>query len=707
TQALIAAVRAGRADSAGAQTPLGAARAPPPPAHTTSRQYVAVFPFPVYGDGSAAYLQEGLVDMLSTNLDHAGTLHSIDPHALLSLLGREGVERIDPERAAELAERFGAQLYVSGSVVGVAGQLRISAALHHHSSSGASARFVTVAGPADRLFDLVDDLTAKLLAELHRGPGARLTRLAAATTDSLPALKAYLAGERALRGAQYERAVEAFEQAVAHDPQFALAWYRLAFFAAWPTLPQPSAPWEAMDRALQLKTRLVEHDRMLLEALSASLRGSAARAERIYREIVAVHPEDVEAWLGLGQTLVFHNQQRGRLITESRFAFERVLALDPGHTTANLFLCYVAQLEGNHEEADRRIAESPRQSDFVYPRMVQAFRRGGRRGREETLAFLRKAPDSMVYEAARFVATLTTDFSGALAIARLLADADRPAEWHGVSHVLAAFLELAAGRPGAARRELDQAAPLLPSSALEYRGLLAGLPFLRVDPEELEAVRRALDAWDAAATPRSDVSIPPLTLHHDAYPVLRLYLLGVLTARSGDAAALALAAELDATTGHPELEFLARDLAHGVRARLAAQRDDPAAALGLLERARMESHCTSVVMQSPFYTYTAERWLRAELLERLGRHQMAVRWYASLVQSSLYELIYLAPSHLHRGRIHERLADPARATSHYRRVVELWEGCEPELRPAVDEAAARLQQLGVRPDTGPATDPGG
>ncbi|HKT61390.1 MAG TPA: BTAD domain-containing putative transcriptional regulator, partial [Gemmatimonadales bacterium] len=532
------------------------ARAPPPtpgppdpdmfPALPPTRQYLAVFPFAVYGDQSAAYLHEGLVDLLSTNLDHAGTVHTIDPRALLSRLGHEAQGRLDPARAAEVAAQFGAQMYVAGSVVGVAGRLRISAALHHQSPGTGSARFVDVVGPADRLFDLVDHLTTKLLAELHPGPGARLSRLAATTTDSLPALKAYLAGERALRKARYKEAIEAFEQAVEYDPEFALAWYRLAFFLAWPTLPQPRAPWTSMEQALGHKERLSDRDRRLLEALSASLDGRAGEAERTYRELLTIHPEDVEAWLGLGQTCVFHNQQRGRLITEARSAFEQVLELDPGNTTANQFLSYIAELEGNTEESDRRIDESPRQSDFVQLRIVQAFRRQDRVAQEEAMGFLRAAPDCVAYEAVRFVATLTSDFGAAQRIARLLASHDRPAELRAIAHVLAAFLELAMGRRAASRRELALAAAVHPAEALEYRGLVAALPFLPPDRKELDGLREALARWDAAAVPRMRLPNPAYHLHHEAYPVLRLYLLGVLAAREGDAAALDRAAELDA-----------------------------------------------------------------------------------------------------------------------------------------------------------------
>jgi DNA-binding SARP family transcriptional activator len=663
-------------------------------AERRSRQYVAVFPFTVHGDGSAAYLHEGLVDLLSTNLDHAGALHSIDPHALLSLVAREGVGRLDPTRAGELAERLGARLYVLGSVMGVAGRLRIDAALHNLSSGTASARYVSVAGQADRLFGIVDDLTAKLLAELHPGHGARLARTAAATTASLPALKAYLAGEQALRAARHVEAVEAFQQAVAEDPEFALAWYRLAFFLSWPALPQPSLSPEIAERALRYKERLPGRERLLLEALTASLRGAANDAERRYQELLAIHPEDVEAWIGLGQTLMFHNQHRGRLLTESRGAFERGLALDPDNSTATLFLCYVAHLEGNFDEGDRLLARTPQHSDFVHPRIVQAFRDGDPAAEEHAIDFLRTAPDVAVYEAARFIATLTFDFDGAKRVIELLADPARPSEVRGFCDIISGFLDLAAGRWAAARRHLIRGAQLQPAAALEYGGLFATLSFLPVERAELEESRDTLAAWDAASVSRATHPYPGFDIHHGAHPVLRLYLLGALSARLGDAVALGYAAELDRLEGSGDAEALARDLAHGVRAQHAFWQGEPLAAFAALELLRLEPRQILVVLQSPFYTETAERWLRAELLHGLGREQEAMRWYRSLVQSSLYELIYLAPSYLRRGEICERVGKSDEATRHYRRVLELWRECDPGLRPVLAQATAGLERLG-------------
>ncbi|HEY7635921.1 MAG TPA: BTAD domain-containing putative transcriptional regulator [Gemmatimonadales bacterium] len=706
TQRLLSAVREGRVQGARIGPSQGVASLPSV-AHgrksienlrlsidRPSWQYLAVFPFTVHGDESAGYLHEGLVDLLSTNLDHAGSLHSIDPHALMSLVAREGERRLDPARAGELAQRLGARFYLLGSVTGMAGRLRIDVGLHDQTSSTTTARYLSVAGQVGQLFEMVDDLTAKLLAELHPGHGARLARMATATTDSLPALKAYLAGEKALRAGRYIEAVDAFQQAVAEDPEFALAWYRLAFFLSWPTLPKPSMTPDTAERALHHKDRLPERERLLLEALTASLEGAGSKSERLYRQILALHPEDVEAWIGLGQTLTFHNQQRGRLLTESRTAFERALALDRDNATATLFLSYVAFLEGDFDEGNRLIARAPKESDFVHPRIVQAFSAGDRASQDQAITFLRTAPDVAVYEAARYIATLTFDLAGARQVIELLRDPMRPEEVRGFADIVTAFLDLAAGRWVAARQHLTRALPLQPAATVEYRGLLATLSFLPVERADLEDLRSTLKAWDATTVPPGAHPYPGFDVHQGAHSVLRLYLLGALSARLGDAGALSCATELDRFEDGGDAERLARDLAHSVRAQHAFWRGEPRVALAALELLRLEPRQILSVLQSPFYTGTAERWLRAELLHELGRDEEALRWYRSLAQSSLYDLIYLAPSHLRRGEICEALGDTDQATQHYRRAVELWSGCDPELRSMLARAITGLERLG-------------
>ncbi len=71
----------------------------------------------------------------------------------------------------------------------------------------------------------------------------------------------------------------------------------------------------------------------------------------------------------------------------------------------------------------------------------------------------------------------------------------------------------------------------------------------------------------------------------------------------------------------------------------------------------------------------------------------AIRWYGSLGKVLPTDIVYLAPKHLRLGELFEKLGDTKKAMYHYGRFVELWKDCDPELRPLVDAAAERLEQL--------------
>lgn len=95
---------------------------------------------------------------------------------------------------------------------------------------------------------------------------------------------------------------------------------------------------------------------------------------------------------------------------------------------------------------------------------------------------------------------------------------------------------------------------------------------------------------------------------------------------------------------------------------------------------------------SPFYSHVSARYLRAELLNALGRYEEALPWYGNILLS-IYDHTYLAPSYLRQGEIYEKLGNQEEAIEHYTRFVELWKDCDPELRPLVDDAKARIERL--------------
>jgi eukaryotic-like serine/threonine-protein kinase len=303
---------------------LAFGRQPPPTAPTR----LAVLPFAVPASGSFAYLAQGMVDLLSRNLNGAEALVTVDPGRVMSAAGRGEAGGPDAEKGRDIARRLGAGQYVVGSVVPAGGRLRIQAQLYAQDSAGSPAiAQAAVEGDSTALFELVDRLTAQLLVGRGQGQGARLAHTAALTSRSLPALKLYLDAERNLRAAQYDSAIAGFQRAIEADSSFALAHYRLAVAGLFVGRMGLIGP--AMERALALDQRLSERDRRLLSAFTDLVRGAPDRAERQYREFLEAYPDDVEARFELANLLYIYNAPRGRSPAEAREQYALVLETDP------------------------------------------------------------------------------------------------------------------------------------------------------------------------------------------------------------------------------------------------------------------------------------------------------------------------------------------------------------------------------------------
>ena len=293
---------------------------------------LAVFPFAVRAADTHAYLGEGIVDLLSRNLDGFEGLRTVDPGTVLSAVGKSGSGPLDSDRARSVARRVGAGLYVTGSVHAAGQQLRIQAQLYDatNGNAGEAVAQASVDGSGGDVFLLMDQLASRLIvATTPRGAAHRLIETAARTTTSLPALKEYLNAEAALRAGNKDTAIAGFRRALDQDSTFALAYYRLAVAAGWHDRQQDLATW-ATARALAVSDRMVERDRRLLSAYAAFRHGAADSAEAFYRGLLRDYPDDLEAQFQLADLLYQYNPLRGRPRPEARELFDAVLAYDPG-----------------------------------------------------------------------------------------------------------------------------------------------------------------------------------------------------------------------------------------------------------------------------------------------------------------------------------------------------------------------------------------
>lgn len=643
---------------------------------------VLVLPFAAHGGEQAAYLGEGLVDLLSVTLDGAGAVRTVDPRAVLYHARQTGPPPLEPAAARALAARLGAERHVQGTVTQAGSLLRISATLY--ASDGAAVGSATVEGLPDDLFSLVDRLSAELLA-LHAGaPAARLERLAARTTGSLPALRAYLAAEAAFRqrAQQWEpEVVDAFRRAVALDSTFALAHYRLSVAAAW--VGDAGLSRSAGGLAARHAERLGRRDRELLDAWQARLAGDADAAEQRYRSLLARYPDDVEAWWQLAELTIRAAPFRGDSVTAAADAYRRVLELDPTHGCARCSLIFIELQRGALAAAEALAAGSGAGHSVPSPalRLLRALERGDSAARRAVLRELRDEPVWSAHEA-HFRARMWGSDPGAAVEAGRLVDAPRfPAEWRGITRILLVDEELARGRPAAAHETLRRARELEPGWALVLEALVGLGPVAPATPEERARLLARVEAWRPDTTAHSRGYFT--ASHNEIYPELRLYLLGLLRAAQGDArGADSAVAALDAFDSG-----VARYLAAGVRGWLPPEER----ALEYLDaRARMLP--AEHVWLTPALGAPLERLRHAALLERAGRTDEALRLLAAFGQNP-WDIAYLAPAALRRAQLLERLGRRAEAAAQYERFADLWSDAEPVLRPQAEAARLRAREL--------------
>jgi DNA-binding SARP family transcriptional activator/TolB-like protein len=657
---------------------------------------LAVLPFEYRGAPEHAYLAEGLADLLATNLNGAGDLRVVDPRAVLP--AAQSLRRpIEPAAARREAAAHGAGLFVLGAITEAAGQLRVAASIYGPETGPRPALTdVVVQGNADDLLTLADRLTFALLE--GRGGATTLAGATLRTTGSVPALKAFLRGEAALRTGDMQEAIDQYRQATELDSTFALAHYRLSSAAYRQGIAR--IPGRSAATALRHAGRLAREDSLLVAAWNHHVEGSAGEAHRLYREALVLRPGHVEAEFQLGE-LIFHwGSSIGIPASTARDPFNRVLAVEPTNVDAAVHLARIAARDGRLAELDslalaiRRLdpaGDWARELD-----QLRAFLSTDPAWQDRVVAAAAGQPgqDRAVLERA---AALSYNLAAVERVAQARLRHERNPDDQARFQLFLAQVQLARGRYRDAVSGIEAASVPTPRR-LEYRAMMASLPFLPVPADEVATVRTEIAAHSELAPEDAGGPVTgrgieyPHLLWPGLHRVQRLYLLGALHAALGDGAAAEAVADSLARFAPDRL--WASSYERLTRARAAVAAGQPRAALRILGPVEPPARRTFESLVDHGRPY--ERWLRAEVLRQTGRSAEALRWYATFPDPVARDLAYLAPSHLRRAEIHEAAGSPDQAAFHYRRFIDLWADADPELQPEVSRARERLVRLTSR-----------
>ncbi len=637
---------------------------------------IAVLPFHVVGSPELELWREGMVELLSTNLDGAAGLRTIDPRGLLSRWHAEigeGVDAPDRDAALAVARGAGASYAVIGDAVDLGGGVRLSAEVYDLGSGDLLGR-VGVEGAADSVLVLVDQLSIRLLSSGLVEEGAELPslNLAAVTTTSLEALKAYLEGEQEARRGDWQEAATHFGRAVETDSTFALAYYGLSLALGW-TEGFSERVFEAGRRAALHSEQLPERIVLRIQG-NAELDAELPDAVRTLEELTHRYPDDVDGWYRLGEA---YTHLGGRALSSRRkavaaAALGRAVELDPGYATAYIHLIDFAIFDEDSAEAKRLIdiyravgSDDPRSVAYS---VVYDYLWADSLGKERARVALDTLDGGALYDVLSQSLRWMPDWhSQTVELAGYLLAPDRPARERADGFIMLGWASRFRGRIAESSSAFTESAVLEGGRADVLAATIDILDY-KFDTRDAEAARRAREV-----------------LVRDPSPFER-FLLGVVAADQGpfDEVDRHIAA-LDSIADDREAEaetvaaIASRSLAQALRCYAAASEGDLETALAEFDK------------PMPRLAGWAHQILRYELgklfLER-GELAEAERYFTSMniTRAQTQAQYYL-------GEVYERMGDEERARLHYARFVRWWEDCDPELRPWWERGRQSLDRL--------------
>jgi tetratricopeptide (TPR) repeat protein len=220
------------------------------------------------------------------------------------------VRRSQVKTIADARRQFRADLALTGSTQSSAGNLRLSLDL----DDAATLRqkdFRIISLAASETDKLQDQLALQLASLLGYGSIAdRRPRGQGETTSNSAAYSLYLQGTGAIENRRADDAVAFLTRAVQADAAFSLAHARLAEAYLWENTFTKDPKWLAMadTEVTQAAASGPAHETLMAQAMIRKATGDFDAAIRLFRQIAAAEPGNVEAWQLLAQTLTAANR---------------------------------------------------------------------------------------------------------------------------------------------------------------------------------------------------------------------------------------------------------------------------------------------------------------------------------------------------------------------------------------------------------------
>jgi tetratricopeptide (TPR) repeat protein len=282
-------------------------------------------PIPTSPDTALGRLGQDLVVTLSSNFEGIEGMRVVDPLTVLAQAKGGRTDFSTLNGAVDFGRRFGASGVIRGALTRDGTRVRLYLALHDTKDSTIVAQ-TSVLGSPDSLIAVTDSATWSLLHQIWRVRDPPTPSLAAVTTRSVPALRAFLAGEQAVARGRWDDAEEAYATAIKEDSTFWLAYWRHSYSKAW---KEESLDSVTLSVALAHLAELPEKERLLAEVGADRLDGQTIEILSRSRALTARFPNYWPAWFEYADQLFHSGPALGEDLRKATQAFQRTLELNP------------------------------------------------------------------------------------------------------------------------------------------------------------------------------------------------------------------------------------------------------------------------------------------------------------------------------------------------------------------------------------------
>jgi serine/threonine protein kinase/predicted negative regulator of RcsB-dependent stress response len=278
-------------------------------------------------DQSLDWLNNGLTDMLTTNLAQIKGLDVLSTERVLSAVQRASKDgkSLDPSQAQSAARDAGADAYITGALLKMGPtQLRLDVRAQDTGTGQILFSDKLDGQDLQSIFGMVDRLTASIAssflpasAQPQHAPEVEQT-----STSNIEAYRHYQIGNDYGRRFLTNDAIRELEEAVRLDPQFALAYLRLE--QEYYVVGDQRRQAEVSAKVDQLQSRLPRYEQMALQVLHAAQSGDLEANLAARQALVAEFPRSSYDRGDLSAVLGYVGKRQ-----ESLETLKQGLALDP------------------------------------------------------------------------------------------------------------------------------------------------------------------------------------------------------------------------------------------------------------------------------------------------------------------------------------------------------------------------------------------